>query len=129
MIKRVFSTKKEGFDQKSKKLLEDIREVLNIKAKFLKMFVRYDIQGLDEEFFQTAVDTIFSEKPVDNVYLDSLPKLEGYKNLVVEFLPGQFDQRADSAMQCVEFLTQNKRPLIRCATVYSFKGINDKDLQ
>ncbi|MFW5780684.1 MAG: phosphoribosylformylglycinamidine synthase, partial [Bacillota bacterium] len=129
MIKRIFSTKKEGFDQKSEKLLADIRQSLNIKAKSVKVFVRYDIQGLDEKFLQTAVNTIFSERPVDKVYHDKLPRLDGFKTLVVEYLPGQYDQRADSAMQCVELLTQQERPLIRCATVYCVKGVDEKELE
>ncbi|MGB4034250.1 MAG: phosphoribosylformylglycinamidine synthase [Christensenellales bacterium] len=128
MIKRVFSLKKEGFDPKARILLSEIRDVLNIQAKSLKIFNRYDIQGLDEEF-QTAVDTIFSEKPVDYVFLDELPQAPDCKYLVVEFLPGQYDQRADSAMQCIELLTQKARPFIKCATVYCIEGIDQKQYE
>lgn len=127
MIKRVFSTKKAGYDVAAQKLLSDIRQVLGINAEDLKIFERYDIEGMDESYFDMAVNTIFSERPLDEVFVEELPQMEGYKNIVVEFLPGQYDQRADSAMQCVELLTQKERPLIRCAKVFALKGIEDEE--
>jgi phosphoribosylformylglycinamidine synthase len=129
MIKRIFTTKKRGYDVSAKKLLGELREALGIEAKDIIEYVRYDVEGLDEEFFETAINTIFSERPVDEVYLEELPEREGYVNIVVEYLPGQYDQRADSAMQCVELLTQQPRPIIRCAKVYSIAGITAAQLK
>ncbi|MDD4316256.1 MAG: phosphoribosylformylglycinamidine synthase, partial [Clostridia bacterium] len=129
MIKRIFTTKKRGYDVSARKLLTDLREVLGIEAKDVVEYVRYDIEGLDDAYFETAINTIFSERPVDEVFIEELPRAEGYVTVVVEYLPGQYDQRADSAMQCVELLTQQYRPLIRCAKVYSITGINSIELK
>ncbi len=129
MIKRIFTAKKRGYDVSARKLLSDLREVLGIEAKDVIEYVRYDVEGLDEEYFETAINTIFSERPVDEVYLEELPLKEGYVSIVIEYLPGQYDQRADSAMQCVELLTQQPRPLIRCAKVYLITGVNTVELK
>ena len=128
MIRRVFSTKKAQYDVAARKLLTELREVLSIQAEDLKIFQRYDIEGLDDEFFDIALNTIFSELPLDQTFIEQLPELDGYRLFAVEYLPGQYDQRADSAMQCVELLTQKQRPIIRCAKVYAIKGISGQEL-
>ena len=130
MIYRIYATKKDGFNVAAKKIKKDIRDLYSINLEDLVIIERYDIEGLDEQFLDIAINTIFSESPVDNVYQENLPKyVSDYKKIVVEYLPGQYDQRADSAMQCVEILTQQKRPVIRCAKVYCIKGANEKDIE
>ena len=111
MVKRIFVEKKEGYNVSAKKTTADIKNVVGINVDEVREFIRYDIEDLDEEVYAKAKTTIFSEQPVDNLY-EELPDLKGYKLLVVEYLPGQYDQRADSAMQCVQLLSMAKRPLI-----------------
>lgn len=125
MVKRIFVEKKTGYNVSEKKLIADIKNVLSINIGDLKEFIRYDIEGLDESIFATAKNTIFSEAPVDDVF-DVLPQLDGYKYFAIEFLPGQYDQRADSAMQCVQLLSMQKRPLIKCAKIYAIAGCDDE---
>ncbi len=129
MIKRLFVNKKDGYNVAEKKLFNDITNVLGAKVANVKIFIRYDIQGLSDDDMQSAKNTIFGENPVDTVYDNNLPELAGSKLLVVEYLPGQYDQRADSAMQCVQLLTMGARPIIKCATVYAFKDCSDKDFE
>lgn len=123
MVKRIFVEKKEGYNVSAKKIASDITNVLGIAVDDVREFIRYDVENIDEKIFQSAKTTIFSEAPVDSLY-ESLPSLEGYELLVSEYLPGQYDQRADSAMQCVQLLSMAKRPLIKCAKVYAFKGVD-----
>ncbi len=127
MIKRLFVNKKEGYNVAEKKLFNDITNVLGAKITNVKIFIRYDIQGLSDDALLSAKNTIFGENPVDTVYENTLPQLDNYKTLVVEYLPGQYDQRADSAMQCVQLLTMGARPIIKCATVYCFENCNQAD--
>ena len=127
MIKRLFVKKKDGYNVAEKKLFNDITNVLGIKVADVKIYIRYDIQGLEDKDLVSAKNTIFGENPVDIVFEDNLPELKNHKLLVVEYLPGQYDQRADSAMQCVQLLTMGARPIIKCATVYAFEACNDKD--
>lgn len=127
MIKRLFVKKKDGYNVAEKKLFNDITNVLGANVKDVKIYIRYDIQGLGEDMLLSAKNTIFGENPVDIVYDDCLPELKEHKLLVVEYLPGQYDQRADSAMQCVQLLTMGARPIIKCATIYAFENVSDKD--
>lgn len=128
MVKRIFVEKKEGYNVSAKKTTADIKNVVGINVDEVREFIRYDIEDLDEEVYAKAKTTIFSEQPVDNLY-EELPDLKGYKLLVVEYLPGQYDQRADSAMQCVQLLSMAKRPLIKCAKLYAIKGADDKGFE
>ena len=128
MVKRIFVEKKEGYNVSAKKTTADIKNVVGINVDEVREFIRYDIEDLDEEVYAKAKTTIFSEQPVDNLY-EELPDLNGYKLLVVEYLPGQYDQRADSAMQCVQLLSMAKRPLIKCAKLYAIKGADDKGFE
>ena len=128
MVKRIFVEKKSGYDVSAQKVRSDVNNVLGIAADGVRVFIRYDVEGLEKDIFDQAKTTIFSEPPVDDIYEDALPALDGYKVFVTEYLPGQYDQRADSAMQCVQLLSMGKRPLIKCATVYAVKGVDDEKL-
>lgn len=124
MVKRIFVEKKEGYNVSAKKIAADIKNVLGIAVDDVREFIRYDVENLDEATYAIAKTTIFSEAPVDHLFED-LPDLDGYKLLTVEYLPGQYDQRADSAMQCVQLLSMSQRPLIKCAKLYAFKGVDE----
>lgn len=126
MIYRIFVEKKENLQ--AKKLKEDIINLLKISVKEVRSLIRYDIEGMTEEEFVSAVPCVFSEPPVDNVYRENVEFDKDYKVFAVAYLTGQYDQRADSASQCVQLLTQKERPLIKCATVYAVKGADDKQL-
>ena len=128
MVKRIFVEKKEGYNVSAKKTSADIKNVLGIAVEDVREFIRYDIENLDESIYASAKTTIFSEAPVDDLY-EEMPKLDGYKLLVVEYLPGQYDQRADSAMQCVQLLSMSQRPLIKCAKLYAFKGVGEGEFE
>ena len=125
MVKRIFVEKKRGMDVGAQKTRSDIAGVLGLACEDVRQFIRYDIEDLDPELFAEAKATIFSEPPVDDVFEDKLPPLDGYATFIVEYLPGQYDQRADSAMQCVQLLSAGERPLIKCATVYAVKGCDE----
>lgn len=125
-MKRLFVEKKEQFAVKAKKLKKDIKEILNIDLSEIRIFARYDIQGMTDEDFQKAKYTVFSEPPCDDVYEQI--DLSGYGVIAVQYLPGQYDQRADSAQQCVQLLTQKEKPKIRCANIYAVKGADDNQL-
>lgn len=126
-VKRVFVEKKEGFDVARKHLLEDLKRQLHIDAlKSIRILIRYDAQGLNDNEFDMAVKNVFCEPAMDKVYIEKLPEVEG-DFFAVEYLPGQYDQRADSAAQCIEFLTCGTRPVIRCATVYVLNSGLSKD--
>ncbi|MDE7348138.1 MAG: phosphoribosylformylglycinamidine synthase, partial [Clostridia bacterium] len=125
MVKRIFVEKKDGYNVSAKKTSSDIKNVLGIAVEDVREFIRYDIENLDEAIYASAKTTIFSEAPVDNLF-EQMPDLDGYRLLAVEYLPGQYDQRADSAMQCVQLLSMSQRPLIKCAKLYAFKGVNEE---
>lgn len=128
MVKRIFVEKKQGYDVSAQKVKSDINNVLGISAQNVRVFIRYDVEDLENSVFDAASTTIFSEQPVDTIYFDNLPDLDGSKVFVTEYLPGQYDQRADSAMQCVQLLSMGQRPLIKCATVYAVEGVDDAQL-
>ncbi|WMJ81407.1 phosphoribosylformylglycinamidine synthase [Clostridium sp. MB40-C1] len=122
-VRRIFAEKKPHFDVEAKGLLKDLRENLNIKnLEDLRILNRYDISQIDEEEYQKAKDIIFSEPTVDYVYDECVDIKEDEIVFAVEYLPGQYDQRADSAAQCLQILTQNERPEVRCAKVIILKG-------
>ncbi len=127
MIYRVFVEKKENLQ--AKKIREDLSAQLGIAVEDLREVIRYDAEGLSEEELQGAIVNVFSEPPVDNVWREELPVGEGYKVFAIAFLDGQYDQRADSAAQCVQLLTQKTRPLIKCARVIAVKGVTDEQLE
>ena len=121
MVDRLFVEKKPGFDNEARALLKDARSFLGVKnLTGLRLFNRYDVEGLDPALFDRARDTVFSEPQLDNVY-ETLPADEGVV-FATEYLPGQFDQRADSAAQCIQLMAQCERPAVRTALVYILKG-------
>lgn len=122
MIYRIFVEKKNNLQ--AKKVAEDIRNLLKIDVKDVRQLLRYDVEKILKSEFNAAVPCVFSEPPVDNVYLEEVEFPADYKVFAVAYLTGQYDQRADSAAQCVQLLTQKERPLIKCATVYAIKGVN-----
>ncbi len=126
MVYRIYTEKKPSFDHEAHSVRHEIR-ALGIQCDRVRLLCRYDVEGVDEELFERAVSTVFSEPPVDNV-LRALPKTLG-RTLIVESLPGQFDQRADSAAQCVQLISQGQRPEVRSAKVYLIEGnISDGDM-
>ena len=126
MIYRIFVEKKENLQ--AKKIRADLDVQLGIGVEDLREVIRYDVEGLDKEELEAAVVNVFSEPPVDKVWYETLPVEEDYKTFAIAFLDGQYDQRADSAAQCVQLLTQKNRPLIKCARVFAVKGVTDEEL-
>lgn len=125
MIRRIFVEKKSGYDTVRRRKQKEIENAFSVALDGMRILLRYDIEGMDDADFVRAERTIFSEPPVDEIYEESVD-LGGYTVIGVELLPGQYDQRADSAAQCVQLLTKKTRPLIRTATLYAFKNISDE---
>ncbi|WP_461205824.1 phosphoribosylformylglycinamidine synthase [Clostridium sp. DL1XJH146] len=122
-VMRVFVEKKPGFNGEANGLMADLRDNLNINnIDTIRIFNRYDIQGIDEKTYDMAKNTIFSEPPIDAVYDEEIKLEEDVKIFGVEYLPGQYDQRADSATQCIQLLTHGDSPIIRCAKIIAIKG-------
>ncbi|MCY6371782.1 phosphoribosylformylglycinamidine synthase [Clostridium ganghwense] len=130
-VRRIFAEKKLHFDVEAKGLLKDLRENLNIKGlENLRILNRYDISGIEEEEHIRARKIIFSEPTVDYVFDESIELEKDEIVFAVEYLPGQYDQRADSAAQCIQILTQKEKPLIKCAKVIVLKGnIKKEDIE
>ena len=121
MVYRIFVEKKEGLDNEARGLLSEARNLLGIESmENIRLFNRYDAENITEELFDYAVRTVFSEPQLDNVSREI--DLPGAYVFAVEALPGQFDQRADSAAQCIQIISQGERPLIRTAKVYGLYG-------
>ncbi len=122
-VRRVYVEKKEAFAGEARELAHEIRSYLAIdELKALRVLIRYDVENLADDLFDKAKTTVFSEPPVDLIYEETFPADEDEKVFAVEYLPGQFDQRADSAVQCIRFLDENADVLIRSATVYVCRG-------
>lgn len=122
-VRRVYVEKKEDFAIKAKELKHEIRHYLGIEVSAVRVLTRYDVENISEDTYQKALKTVFSEPPVDNIFLERLEGGDETEYIFsVEFLPGQFDQRADSAEQCVKLLNENEEPLIRSATTYVITG-------
>ena len=107
-VRRIYVEKKEPFAVKAKELHEELKNYLDIQIKGVRVLIRYDVENLSDTVFERACRTVFSEPPVDDLYREELPVPQGARVFSVEFLPGQFDQRADSAVQCVQFLDENE---------------------
>ncbi len=121
-VYRIYSEKKPAYAVEAQAVLGDIRTALRLNIQSVRILNRYDAQGLSEEEFNAAIPTVFSEPAVDRVF-HTLPRLESNERMfAVEFLPGQFDQRADSCEQCIQFLTQKERCHVRGAKVYLITG-------
>ncbi len=122
MVSRVYVEKKAGFDVEAKALEHELREILGIAGlSNLHLINRYDVEGISGELFEQCVPTVFSEPQTDDVYRE-LPDAPGATTFAVEALPGQFDQRADSASQCIQLISQGERPEVRNAKVYILEG-------
>ena len=122
-VKRVYVEKKPDFAGKAHELKHEISSYLGIKdVTGVRELIRYDVENLSDEAFEKACQCVFAEPPVDTLYLEELPVADGARVFSVEFLPGQFDQRADSAVQCVQFLDQSAQPVIRTAVTYVIEG-------
>ena len=121
MVYRIYVEKKPGCDGEARQLQNELNSLLGIKELTgLRLLNRYDVEGISEALFDQCVSTVFSEPPVDNTYV-TLPRGEEIA-FAVEYLPGQFDQRADSAAECIQLISQGERPLVRSARVYLLEG-------
>ncbi|MDE7198989.1 MAG: phosphoribosylformylglycinamidine synthase, partial [Lachnospiraceae bacterium] len=129
-VRRIYVEKKEPFAVKAKELKEEIESFLGITSvEQVRVFIRYDVENISDQVFERACRTIFSEPPVDTLYRENIDIPENGRVFSVEFLPGQFDQRADSAVQCVQFLKEDEEPIIRTAVTYMVNGnITDEEL-
>lgn len=122
-VRRLFVEKRPGFAVQARQLYDDLRENLGLPGLTgVRILHRYDIAGLADAAYAQARDTIFAEPPVDVVYEETCPVAPGDQVFAVEYLPGQYDQRADSAAQCVQIITQQEPPLIRTARVIILEG-------
>ena len=122
-VRRVYSEKMPDFAVKARELSEEISSYLNIdKVKNVRVLIRYDVENITEETYKKALVTVFSEPPVDYVYEEDFTHNPGEHVFGVEFLPGQFDQRADSAVQCVQLLKEDEAPVIKTAVIYVIEG-------
>lgn len=122
-VKRIYVEKKEPYAVRAGELLEEVRRYLGITAlRKVRVLIRYDIENLSEETYRQAIGVVFSEPPVDHYYEERIDTAEESLVFSVEYLPGQYDQRADSAEQCVKLLNETEEPIIRSATTYVFEG-------
>ena len=122
-VRRIYVEKKEPFAVKAKELHEDLKSYLGMEGvEKVRELIRYDVENISDETFEKACHCVFAEPPVDDLYREELPLQEGDRVFGVEFLPGQFDQRADSAVQCVRFLKEDEEPIIRTAVIYVISG-------
>ena len=123
MVSRVYVEKKPGFDGEAKALERELRTLLGLDGiTSLRIINRYDVEGIDEELFASCVPTVFSEPQTDDASADMPAVADGATVFAVEFLPGQFDQRADSASECIQLISQGERPTVRSAKVYVLEG-------
>ncbi len=107
-VRRVYVEKKPSFAVKAKELKHEISSYLGIQTVTnVRELIRYDVENISDDVFEKACHTVFAEPPVDDLYLEKFEAADGAHIFSVEFLPGQFDQRADSAVQCVQFLDEN----------------------
>ena len=129
-VRRIYVEKKNDYAVKSLELKQQIKDYLGIKADNVRVLVRYDMEDVSDDTYSKAKVTVFSEPPIDVVYEESFPMEANEKCFSMEYLPGQFDQRADSAEQCVKLLNENENPLIKSATTYVIAGeISDEQLE
>ena len=129
MVSRVYVEKKPGFDVEAQQLAHELRDILGIeRLEGLRLVNRYDVEGISDELFEQCVPTVFSEPQSDVATLE-MPAAEGAAVFAVEYLPGQFDQRADSASECIQLISQGERPEVRSAKVYLLEGpLADEDV-
>ena len=128
-VRRIFVEKRQGFfDIPAQQLCEDLVESFGLTGlKAVRLINRYDIEGLSDEEYAQTKSVVFSEPPVDVVYEEKLPEFPNSRMFAVEYLPGQYDQTADSAAQCVQLVTQKERPEIATARVVVLVGSIDDE--
>lgn len=128
-VRRIYVEKKREYAVKARELEEELKSYLGIDGiKEVRVFIRYDVENISDEVFEQACRTIFSEPPVDLLYRETIDIPADGKVFSVEFLPGQYDQRADSAVQCVQFLKEDEKPVIRTAVTYLVTGaVSDEE--
>jgi len=124
-IQRLFVTKRESFNQEAQRMLHTLQQELSMPVTGVTIYERYDIENLDAKDLEAAKNLIFSEPPVDTV-LEEIPALQGFV-FAVEYVPGQYDQRADSAEQCISMLTLTSGHIVRCARVFAIEGTFTKE--
>lgn len=129
-VRRIYVEKKKEYAIKAKELQQEIKEYLNIPVSNIRILIQYDIENVGESVYQNARHTVFSEPPVDVLYEEKFPVSDKEQVFRVEYLPGQFDQRADSAEQCIKLLNEVEEPIIHTATTYVIEGtLADEDLE
>ncbi len=122
-VRRVYVEKKPDFAVQAKDLQHEVKSYLGIKdIESVRVLIRYDVENISDETFERACNGVFAEPPVDTLYLETFPVEAGSRIFSVEYLPGQFDQRADSAVQCVQFIKEDEKPVIKTAVTYVIKG-------
>lgn len=127
-VRRVYVEKKPAYAVQAKELKHEISSYLGIKSVTgVRVLIRYDVENISDESFEKACQTVFAEPPVDELYREDFEAKQGARIFSVEYLPGQFDQRADSAVQCVQFLREDEEPIIRSATTYVIEGEISED--
>ncbi|MBQ0042504.1 MAG: phosphoribosylformylglycinamidine synthase [Lachnospiraceae bacterium] len=131
LVRRVYSEKKPEFAVKAKELLGDIKGYLGISGvTTVREFIRYDVENISDEVYAKACKSVFAEPPVDDLYEEKIDIPANARVFSVEFLPGQFDQRADSAVQCIQFLKEDEQPVVRTAVTYMIEGdITDAEFE
>lgn len=129
-VRRIYVEKKDDYAVRAKELKQQFKDYLGIKTDAVRVLVRYDMEGVSDETYEKAKVTVFSEPPIDIIYEERFDMGADDKCFSMEYLPGQFDQRADSAEQCVKLLSEDENPLIKSATTYIISGnINDEQLE
>ena len=122
-IKRIYVEKKEGCNIEASQLLADIKENLGLtNLTGLRILNRYDVEDIADDVFEAASKTIFSEPPVDYIYNETFEMAEDETAFSMEYLPGQYDQRADSAMQCIQIISGDDKAVVASAKTYVLKG-------
>ena len=122
-VRRVYVEKKPGFAVQAEDLKQEIKNYLGIATVTgVRVLIRYDVENISDETFERACGGVFAEPPVDELYLEEFPKQDHDYVFSVEYLPGQFDQRADSAEQCVQFIKEDEKPVIQTAVTYVIEG-------
>ena len=132
MVRRIYVEKKPQYAIRAHELRDEMADYLNIRDCEVRVLIRYDVENVGDDTFRTALTTVFSEPPVDDLYEETFPHRDDDFCFTVEYLPGQFDQRADSAEQCVKLLNDSESPIIKSATTYVITpkcGLSDTEKQ
>ena len=130
-VRRIYVAKKDEYAVKESELLAEIKNYLGISdVKSLRIYIRYDVENVSDKVFERACRKVFSEPPVDELFEEKIDVPAGARVFGVEYLPGQYDQRADSAEQCIRFLKEDEEPVVKTATTYVLTGdISDEEFE